>query len=149
MIREATKEDLNRLISLYREYDLYENELDKGVEIDSIVEIKKRTLKFLKNKKVRIFVIEEYGEILGMVDWSIDKKNGEKRGVLNNIIINKKARGKRYGTQLVDFLIDYFKNKKCVKVYSFVRGKNIKAQKFWKDYGFNLSVNGYHMDKKL
>ena len=149
MIREATKNDLNRLVSLYKEYEIYENKLDERVKIDSIVKIKRRVAKLLKNKKAGIFVLEESGEILGIADCIIEIRSKEKTGVINNIIITRKARGKGYGSQLVDFLLDYFKKNGCTKIYSFVRGKNLKAQKFWKDYGFSLSVNGYHLDKNI
>ena len=93
--------------------------------------------------------MDEKGKVVAFVDWSVGMIRGVKRGTLHNINVTKDARGKGYGTILVDYLFSYFKKRGCKEVYSFVRGKNVGAQKFWRKKGFDLSENGYHMNKKL
>lgn len=149
IIREAVKKDIPNIIPLYVEYDLYENNLDKSVNKDSTKEIKQRTLKFLRNKEVKIFLLEEESKILGLVDCGIKISNGEKIGVIHNLIISKKARGKGYGSKLVGFLLSYFKKMNCKKIGSFVRTNNLKAQKFWKKKGFNVQISGFNIEKKI
>jgi len=149
VIREATKRDLNNLINLYKEYDSYENHLDKSVSIDTNSVIRKRTTKFLKTKEVRIFVIEEDKEIFGLIDFGVKKSVKQKIGVIHNLIISKKARGRGYGSKLTDFALDYFKRVRCNKVGSFVRANNLKAQEFWKKKGFDIKVSGFNIEKKI
>lgn len=149
MIREATQKDLNSLISLYKEYDSYENNLDKNVSVDSNSEIRKRTIRFFKTNEVKIFVIEENREILGLIDFGVKKSGKQKIGVIHNLIISKKTRGKGYGSKLTDFVLNYFKKVKCNKVGSFVRANNLKAQEFWKKKGFEVKISGFNIEKKI
>lgn len=149
VLRQGTLKDASVLAKLMHEYDLHEYRLDKNCEPESLVKIRKDTLRFLRTGSIKYTVIEDDGKIVALVNWRITKPAGVKTGALQNIIVTKNAQGKGYGTMLVDWLLAYFKRQKCKQVSSFVRFKNKEAHRFWKKYGFDFSEQGYHITKRL
>lgn len=149
VLRQGTRKDALPLARLMYEYDMYEHSLDTDSEPDSFKKHLKDVSSFLRTGKYKHTLIEENGKIVGLVNWTIDRANGVKRGCLCNLVITHSARGKGYGTILVDWLLAYFKKHKCTQVRSFVKFKNTKAQKFWKKQGFDFSEQGYHITKRL
>ena len=149
-IRKATIKDTEEISKLMREYDFYENKLDQNVSISSIKEIKKDIKEFFKNKSVLFLIAEEYQEIIGIISVSIDKRGKMKIGRIQDIIVKKEHRGKNVGKTLVEGAEKYFKRNSCIKIQSFVREKNINAQKFWKNQGFNFEkAKGFIISKRL
>jgi ribosomal protein S18 acetylase RimI-like enzyme len=149
MLRQGTLKDASFLASLMREYDLHEHRLDTHCEPESLAKIRKDTVRFLKTGSIKYTVIEEQGKIVALINWCITKPAGIKTGALQNIIVTRSARGKGHGRMLVDWLLAYFKKQNCKQVTSFVRFKNKEAQRFWKQYGFDFSEQGYHITKRL
>ena len=149
IIRKATLEDLEDLARLMREYDVYENKLNKKVQISSIKENKKLISKHIKSKSITHTVFEKDGKIVGLINWDIRSDNKAKKGVIHNLIIDKDYRGKKIGTKLVDYVIKEFKKRGCTKVGSFVRIANKGALEFWKKQGFDNNEAGYSISKRL
>jgi ribosomal protein S18 acetylase RimI-like enzyme len=149
VLRQGTLRDAPALAHLMYEFDLYEYALDKLCKPETYLTILKDTRRFLRTGIIKYTLIEEQGTIVALVNWRITKPAGIKTGALQNIVVTKTARGKGYGTRLVDWLLVYFKRQKCKQVTSFVRFRNKRAQHFWKSYGFIFSGQGYHLRKPL
>lgn len=149
VLRQGKLTDASLLAKLMHEYDLHEYHLDKHCAPESLAKITKDTKRFLKTGIIKYTVVEEHGKIVAFVNWRITKPGGVKTGALQNIIVTKSARGKGYGSMLVEWLFTYFKKHNCTHVSSFVRFKNKEAQRFWKSYGFDFSEQGYHITKRL
>ena len=149
LIGEGKASEINQLAKLMHEYDIYEYSLDKNCLPDSLNKTRIDFKKFFKDKSIKFTVIEQKGKIVALVNWRISRPAGVKTGLLQNIIVTKKARGQGYGKMLVDYLLTYFKRKDCKQVTSFVRAKNFRAKEFWKSYGFSFSEQGFHISKKI
>jgi len=146
-IIKATKKDLGKIADLYHEYDKYEHNLDKSVELCSRKMVKKSEERWM-NFGTKYILVKENEKIVGALNFDIDLRGKEKIGVLHTLIITKDARGKGYGTQLVKYLLDYFKQKSCSRVRTFIHLNNKDAFSFWKKLGFETSV-GYVATRTL
>jgi N-acetylglutamate synthase-like GNAT family acetyltransferase len=146
-IRKATKKDLGAISKLFLEYENYEHNLDKSLEVSSLKKEKEQNKKYM-DLGTSYFVIEDKGEILGALDINIDKRGKENVGVLHTLIVTSKARGKGYGDKLIKHALNYFKSKGCKRARTFVHFKNKNGYSFWKKYGFNFEL-GYNATKKL
>lgn len=138
-IRGAKKEDTKEIAKLMYQYDVYENNLDKRIEISSIKSYEKEISEFSKNKSTIFLVGEENGEIVGFINFVIDKRGKIKIGVLQDIFVKEKFRGKKIGEKLVNYVLTKMEKERCQFVKSAVRVKNKKAQKFWERQGFKIS----------
>lgn len=75
------------------------------------------------------------GYILGTI-----KEMKEKTGIINDLVVSQKYRRKGIGKHLVEEMVKYFKNKKCVKVQLNVFEHNKAAIKAYSKYGFQRHV---------
>lgn len=150
-IRGAKKEDIREIAKLMHQYDVYENNLDKRIEISSVKSYEKEISEFSKNKSTIFLVGEENGEIVGFINFAIDRRGKMKIGVLQDIFVKENFRRRKIGEKLVDYVLTKMKKEKCQFVKSAVRVKNKKAQKFWERQGFKISYKQteFGMRKKL
>jgi ribosomal protein S18 acetylase RimI-like enzyme len=150
IIRNAKKRDSLTVIKLMREYDLYENKLDKSVEITSGNEIKITFLSDLESSRAYYVLAQIDKEILGMIIWSVYQSGKIKWGVIQDLIVNKNFRNSGIGSELFNYVYDRIKNKGCKKIKSFVRFNNTISLKFWKKKGFKSTENkGYSIIKEI
>jgi len=149
-IQKATEKDIEELSILMRQEDVCEHSFDSSVLIPSMKETKENIKESFKDKSTIFFVAKTREDILGTISISIDKRGNKKIGRIQDIIIDEKHRRKGIGKELVKKAEGYFKNRKCIKMQSFVREKNINSQNFWKKQGFFLEkTNGFVITKKL
>ncbi len=148
IIRRGSLKDLDELAKLLHEYDVYENNLDRNVKIDSLKKIKEDVRNQLKKKIILYTIIEENKEVLGLINWRVAKINDKKTGMIQNIIINQKARERGFGNLLVKEVMKDFKRSNCKNMTGFVRLKNKKALEFWKKQGFKFE-EGFQISKTL
>jgi len=146
-IRKATKKDLKDVFQLLYDYTKYENSLDKKIKIESLTQIEKEEKEHFKTGTL-YFIVEENNQIVGCLNANIDKRGKGKIGVIHNLFIIEKARGKGYGNEVVKFVLNYFKENGCSRAKTFVFLENKKAKKFWEKKGFNLDL-GYSGSVKL
>ena len=146
-IRKAIKKDLGRIAELFLEYDKYENNFDKDVELCSLNEVRKAEEEHI-NLGTKYLLAEEDGKIVGALNFDIDKRGKEKIGVLHTLIITKEARGKGFGSKLVNYALSHFKLNKCKRVKTFIHLKNKNAYEFWKKQGFKTEA-GYSASRRL
>ena len=151
IVRKATIKDVNDIVKLTHDYDLYEYKLNKEDRPESIVDLRKYIIKEVNDKSGDngCFILDN-GKIVGFIDFSISKKFGDKIGRINNLFISEKFRGRGYGDLLVKKLLSYFKKSGCKKVMSFVKMSNKKAKSFWVNQKFDLRhVDGYTITRSL
>ncbi|MBU0467397.1 MAG: GNAT family N-acetyltransferase [Nanoarchaeota archaeon] len=146
-IRKATIKDLGAIAKLFCEYTRYEHNLDKKVKLEKLANIKKEERKHIKTGTI-YFVVEKDKEIIGCLNATIDRRGKSNIGVIHNLVITKKFRGKGYGDALVKYVKNYLKKQGCERARTFVFLNNKKAKKFWTKRGFNLDL-GYSGSCKL
>ena len=149
MIRKAKKEDEKRVIELFREYDEYENRLDKRYEISSKKEAKEFFDLLIKNKIAVLLVLEIDNQIQGLISGEYRKTLMGKSCMIHQLIISKKLRAKGYGKKLLKELENYFKEKGCKNIHSLVFIKNKKVLNFYKKMKYSFKEEGFIIKKRL
>ncbi len=124
-IRKAKKDDFEKLIKLM---DGFWSNVKKNKS-----EYKKAYLKELTEKNVDRFLLFENNELIGclsLVKYWIAHTKGY-QVILEEIIVDKKCRGKGYGKILIDYAIDYSKKLKAKELWLETSKEN-KAQGLYK-----------------
>jgi len=147
-IIKANLKDIKRIAELLHDYDVYENKLDKRHKIDSIKEIIKFNKKVIKHPNVVFFVLVIDGKIQGVVSGEDRKTAIGKTAIIHQIIVSEKFRGRGYGTMLLSEIEEYFKNRGCKFMKSFVFINNKRSAKLYKKLDYKLE-EGYSITKKL
>lgn len=94
------------------------------------------------NESKNIFVIEENEKIIGTITILIEQKIIHNNGIvahIEDVVIDENYRGKGFGAKLVEYAIDYVKNRGCYKVILNCSDDNMK---FYEKNGFKRKDNG-------
>lgn len=113
-------------------------------DLNEIMEIEKRSfptpwtktmfIESLSSEIYKNFVIEEKNEVIGyiMLYRVLDE------GHITNFAINPLYRKKGYGTKLLSYVIDYFKQMGIVEFFLEVRESNKVAINLYRRFGFEI-----------
>lgn len=151
IIREFVGKDEAGLIKLFFEFGDYLKELDKKYLSLIIVPnnygqaFYQKMITDVKNKKGKIFILEDSKKIVGFVagvilevgerDDEIDCRS-HRMGRVIELFITKKYRSLGYGSKLMSEILKYFKKNNCYKVNIEVFRPNVSAYNFYKKHGF-------------
>ena len=137
-IRKFRSEDLNRVLEITRASFLRPWP-------------KKEFEKYLEDS----FVAEEDGKVVG----SIVGATLENQGIIKLIAVEQNYRGKGIGKKLIEFILEYFKEKDVKEIMARSRTQNTAGISFLKTFGFEITKtienyypngnNAYLMKKKL
>lgn len=152
-IRLIKKSDLLKYIELVNELN-YENDevknksgITKNIYTYDIKEYEKRIDKLINSEYHFIFIGEINNELICTTSLSICldlSENLNSLGFLENIIVNKKYRGKGYGKKMLNHVESFAKAKNCNSTAFISSGHRIEAHKFYDKLGYNkYPVNGY------
>ena len=111
-IRKAKLEDIERIHELDKESVEYHKKFDKDFYTVSNKwwNIKKDSqIKAIKSSRDLILVAEDEGDVVGYIWGYIENKIGK----IQELIVTSKSRGKGVGTNLINEMLKYFKEKKC------------------------------------
>ena len=92
---------------------------------------------FVDNKHISVILLIENNNIIGSGTILYEQKLIHNYGMvahIEDVIVSKKYRGKKYGKKLIDYLVDKAKKKKCYKIILNC-DKNVKE--FYKKSNFN------------
>jgi N-acetylglutamate synthase-like GNAT family acetyltransferase len=151
-LRKAKIGDIDALSKLLHQYDLFEHDLDKRVEVESVKKYKKDLHEMFENKTDIFIVAEDKSDVVGFMSYSIYRKGKITVGILSDTFVVDSYRGKGIGNNLFNYVMNEFKKRDCKFIKSGVRVKNKKAQKFWQKRGFKInfsSIVDYGMRKEL
>jgi len=144
MIREACLSDFNAIYNL--ENQIFYMHLNARPDM-----IKPKKEPFgrdyfencLNDEKVKIFIFEENGEILGHCmtrQWEYDNHHmfyDMKILEINDLCVDEKARGKNIGRQLFNRAKEYAKEIGAIRLELTVWGFNKNARKFYEHLGMS------------
>ena len=105
---------------------------------------------FVNNKHIIVILLIENNNIIGSGTILYEQKLIHNYGVvahIEDVIISKEYRGKKYGKILIDYLIDEAKKNKCYKIILNC-DKNVKE--FYNKSNFNVSglEMSYYFEKQ-
>ena len=121
LIRVANKEDAKSLILLMKEGFGWERK-------DSLSE------RFFSNKNIFCLVAEsDRGKVMGSSSLHIIEKINRKVGLIEDVVVFKKYRGKSVASSLVNQLISISKKEGCYKT---ILNTDSKTKSFYEKLGF-------------
>ena len=101
----------------------------------------------------KIFIYEKK-ELIGVISISIIYERAE----INYIVVDEENRRNKIGTKLLEYALNYMKNKKISIISLEVNTNNVPAIKLYEKYGFKIKTvrknyyghdDGYLMTKEL
>lgn len=134
VIEPATAEDLDDLSSLLGE--LFSHESD--FRPDKQKQLRGLRLIFEQPNRGRVFVLRRDRVILGMINllFTISTAEGGFVILLEDLVIHKDYRDEGYGSMLLEYAIDFAKQKKFLRITLLTDRPEIRSQNFFRRHGF-------------
>lgn len=94
-----------------------------------------------------VFVAEAEGKVLGYISTRIDREAG--KGRIPNLAVNKAARGRGIGRQLIEYALDYFRREGMAFAVIETMVNNPVGQHLYPSCGFVETGRQIHYAAKL
>ncbi len=134
VIEPATAEDLDELSDLLGELFSEESDFRPNKE----KQLRGLRLIFEQPNRGRVFVLRRDHSIVGMINllFTISTAEGGFVILLEDLVIHKAYRDKGYGSQLLEYAIDFARKKNFLRITLLTDRPEIKSQAFFKRHGF-------------
>ena len=136
-VEPATIEDLPALTELVM--DLFSRSEDFRPDHEA----QERGLRLILEQpnRGRIFVVRNHDKIIGMVNllFTISTARGGFVILLEDVVIHPDHRGQGYGSMLVDYVVDFAKQKSFKRITLLTDKLSAESQEFFKKHGFEHS----------
>lgn len=137
IIRKAKKDDIEQLCILLDYLFSLEVEFvpNKELQVKGLSTI-------LDDSNIgEIFVALEDDKIIGMVNllYTVSTALGNRVAILEDMIVDPEYRKQGIGTKLIEYALEKAKSAGCQRVTLLTDSENLKAQKFYRDQGFDAS----------
>ncbi|OUR65565.1 GNAT family N-acetyltransferase [Methylophaga sp. 42_25_T18] len=88
-----------------------------------------------------ILVARQDGEIIAMVNllYSVSTALGARVGIVEDMVVSPNARGSGVGSKLLNYAIEFAKDKGCERLTLLTDNDNLAAQRFYQRHGFTQS----------
>jgi GNAT superfamily N-acetyltransferase len=134
VIEPATEADLDELSELLGGLFAQEGDFrpDKNKQLRGL------RLIFEQPSRGRVFVLRREGAIVGMINllFTISTAEGGFVMLLEDLVVHKKYQGKGYGSKLLQYAIDFAKQKNFVRITLLTDRPENVAQAFFRKHGF-------------
>src|SRR5881275_2898436 len=134
VVEPATEADLDELSKLLGE--LFAQESD--FRPDKHKQLRGLRLIFEQPSRGRVFVLRRDGVIVGMINllFTISTAEGGFVILLEDLVIHKEYQGKGYGSKLLQYAIDFAKQKNFLRITLLTDRTENVAQAFFRKHGF-------------
>ncbi len=134
VIEPATEADLDELSEMLG--GLFAQESDFRPDKDK--QLRGLRLIFEQPSRGRVFVLRRDGAIVGMINllFTISTAEGGFVILLEDLVIHKKYHGKGYGSKLLQYAIDFAKQKNFLRITLLTDRPENVAQAFFRKHGF-------------
>jgi GNAT superfamily N-acetyltransferase len=133
-IEPAISEDLDELSSLLGELFSEESDFcpDKGKQLRGL------RLIFEQPNRGRVFVLRRDRTIVGMINllFTISTAEGGFVILLEDLVIHKEHRGHGYGSMLLDYAIEFARQKNFRRITLLTDRPELRSQSFFRKHGF-------------
>lgn len=133
-IEPAIAEDLDELSSLLRE--LFSEESD--FRPDKAKQLRGLRLIFEQPSRGRVFVLRRDRTIVGMINllFTISTAEGGFVILLEDLVVHKEHRGRGYGSMLLDYAIEFARQKNFRRITLLTDRPELRSQSFFRKHGF-------------
>lgn len=137
IVEPATIEDLEPVVDLLIE--LFEQETDFSPDRQKQTRAVRLILE--NPSRGRIFVLRHHERILGIVNLlvTISTAEGGFALLLEDLIVHRDFRGTGLGSKLLQFALDYAKEKGFVRITLLTDSNDERARRFYLKHGFYVS----------
>lgn len=134
VIEPAISEDLDELSSLLGE--LFSEESD--FRPDKAKQLRGLRLIFEQPNRGRVFVLRRDRTIVGMMNllFTISTAEGGFVILLEDLVIHKEHRGHGYGSMLLDYAIEFARQKNFRRITLLTDRPELRSQSFFRKHGF-------------
>src|SRR5438477_6371439 len=134
VIEPATEADLDELSEMLG--DLFAQEGD--FRPDKEKQLRGLRLIFEQPSRGRVFVLRQDRTIVGMINllFTISTAEGGFVVLLEDLVVHDAFRGKGYGSQLLEYAINFAKLKKFLRITLLTDRPELRSQNFFKRHGF-------------
>ena len=134
VVEPATEADLDELSEMLGE--LFAQESDFRPDKDK--QLRGLRLIFEQPSRGRVFVLRRNGTIVGMINllFTISTAEGGFVILLEDLVIHKKYHGKGYGSKLLQYAIDFAKQKNFLRITLLTDRPENVAQAFFRKHDF-------------
>ena len=133
-IEPAIAEDLDELSSLLGELFSEESDFrpDRGKQLRGL------RLIFEQPSRGRVFVLRRDRTIVGMINllFTISTAEGGFVILLEDMVIHKEHRGHGYGSMLLDYAIEFARQKNFRRITLLTDRPELRSQSFFRKHGF-------------
>ncbi len=133
-IEPAIAEDLDELSSLLGE--LFSEESD--FRPDKAKQLRGLRLIFEQPNRGRVFVLRRDRTIVGMINllFTISTAEGGFVLLLEDLVVHKEHRGHGYGSRLLDYAIEFARQKNFRRITLLTDRPELRSQSFFRKHGF-------------
>lgn len=134
VIEPAISEDLDELSSLLGE--LFSEESD--FRPDKAKQLRGLRLIFEQPNRGRVFVLRRDRTIVGMINllFTISTAEGGFVLLLEDLVVHKEHRGHGYGSKLLDYAIEFARQKNFRRITLLTDRPELRSQSFFRKHGF-------------
>ena len=134
VIEPAISEDLDELSSLLGE--LFSEESDFRPDKDK--QLRGLRLIFEQPNRGRVFVLRRKRSIVGMINllFTISTAEGGFVILLEDLVVHKEYRGHGYGSMLLDYAIEFARQKNFRRITLLTDRPELRSQSFFRKHGF-------------
>ena len=134
VVEHATLEDLPQLTDLL--LDLFT--LEGDFQPDRVKQMRGLRLILEEPSRGRIFVLRHNGTILAMINllFTVSTAEGGFVILLEDFIVHREHRHRGFGDQLLQYAIQYAREKDFLRITLLTDRANEEAQRFFKHHGF-------------
>lgn len=142
VIREATKHDIDHIVSLWSSMMVVHGELDPrfrfapGVQKD----VHKHIRATLRSRAARIFIAQHEREIIGYILGELHTRRPiypiGQYGFISDLMVSEKWRGNGIGSALAKRIEEWFRAEGVTTIELFVAEANEGSTSFWENVGF-------------
>ena len=137
-IEPATTEDLPALADLL--YELFTQESD--FRPDQVKQLRGLRMIIEQPNRGRIFVLRAGERLIGMVNmlFTISTAEGSSVIILEDLIVSNDHRGMGYGTQLLEYVLNFARQKDFARVTLLTDRLDEPSKHFFEQHGFYASA---------
>ena len=117
----------------------------KGMGLNDVDDTREGIERFLKRNPDTNFAAEEDGRIIGVIMAG----NDGRRGYIYHTAVREECRGKGVATELVNAVLESFKQIGISKTALVVFGRNEAGNAFWEKMGFTLRTDINYRNRAL
>ncbi len=134
VIQPAINEDLDELSSLLGE--LFSEESDFRPNREK--QLRGLRLIFEQPNRGRVFVLRVDNQIVGMINllFTISTAEGGFVLLLEDLVVHKEHRGHGYGSKLLEYAIEFAKQKNFLRITLLTDRPELRSQSFFRKHGF-------------